>query len=96
MATILSVGCPSDHGGMVITGDPTALIDGKPVARIGDQHSCPQSYPDGQPHSVTPIFPGSPCSNRPTVNGIPMALSGDVTQCGAQMLPCGINANVQC
>ena len=35
---MLHVQCPSDHGGMIITGDATMQIDGFPVARIGDLH----------------------------------------------------------
>jgi uncharacterized Zn-binding protein involved in type VI secretion len=94
MATSLAVGCQSDHGGMIITGDPVMIIDGKPVARIGDLHSCPESYPDGEPHSVTPIIQSAFSSNRPSIRGIPAAISGDTTACGAQMLPCGINFTI--
>lgn len=88
MKDILTVGCMSDHGGVIITGDPTTTSNGKPVARIGDLHSCPQSYPGGAPHSVTPIVPGSGCQNRGTILGRPIAISGDKTGCGASLLPC--------
>ncbi len=94
--TIMTVGDKSNHGGLIITGDPTMTIDGKPVARIGDLHSCPQVYPGGVPHSVTPIVPGSSCSNRPISRGVPVALSGDLTTCGAQLLPGSPNATVIC
>lgn len=85
MATILTVGCFSDHGGKIITGDSSMLIDGKPVARIGDLHSCPR-YDGDRPHGVEPIIASS-IPNRPTVNGVPLACSGDKTACGAILLP---------
>lgn len=93
---IITVGCNSDHGGTVITGDPTATINGKPVSRIGDLHSCPEEYPGGVPHSVTPIIIGTPCPYRGTVNGQQMAISGDKTGCGATLLPCPSNGSVDC
>lgn len=87
---ILTVNCPSNHGGHIITGDPTMKIDGKPVARIGDLHSCPMVYPPGIiPHAVTPIIIGVPIPNRPTVNGRLIAFEGDMTTCGAKLLKCG-------
>jgi uncharacterized Zn-binding protein involved in type VI secretion len=98
MATILTVGCFSTHGGVIITGDPLMTINGKPVARIGDLHACPLFYPFvvPVPHAVQPIIPG-PCSaQRPTVNGRPLALSGDLTPCGAVLLPCGDLGNCPC
>jgi uncharacterized Zn-binding protein involved in type VI secretion len=32
---------PTVHGGMVVVGCPTVLIDGLPASRIGDMHVCP-------------------------------------------------------
>lgn len=94
--TLLAVGDKSSHGGVIVTGDPIMLIDGKPVARIGDLHACPQTYPGGVPHSTTPIVEGSACPNRPSIRGIPAALSGDTTTCGAQLLPGSPNATAAC
>ena len=34
-------GDPTNHGGAVVTGTPTVMIDGKPAARKEDIASCP-------------------------------------------------------
>lgn len=78
--TIITVGCPTDHGGQVISGDPIAKINGKPIAKIGDICSCPI-------HGTTRIVAG-PCTARGLINGRPTAVSGDMTDCGAKLLPC--------
>lgn len=92
--SILTVGCVSDHGGQIITGDPSMQIDGKPVARVGDLHSCPQFYPTVPPipHSVTPIIRTAPVEVRGSVNMREFAYEGDTTGCGAVMLKCSTNA----
>ena len=91
---MLTVGCPSDHGGQIITGDPTMTVNGKPVARIGDLHSCPQFYAGASPipHAVTPIVLVSKMEQRPMVNGRMIAFEGDMSGCGAVLLKCGTNA----
>jgi uncharacterized Zn-binding protein involved in type VI secretion len=95
MKTMLTVGCKSSHGGVIITGDPTAIVNGKPVARIGDLHACPLSNgPD--PHSITKIVPAGNCINRPLLMGRPMAMSGDMTACGAVLLPGPSLGSIQC
>jgi uncharacterized Zn-binding protein involved in type VI secretion len=86
--TIIYVGCKSDHGGVVLTGDPLATVCGVPMSRIGDLHACPQFYPGPSPHGVTAIVRG-PCSqDRGTVNRREFAVSTDRTGCGASLLPC--------
>ena len=39
---IIVVGDATDHGGKVISGSPLHDVDGKPVARFGDQVDYPQ------------------------------------------------------
>lgn len=92
--SILTVGCMSDHGGQIITGDPSMQIDGKPVARVGDLHSCPQFYPTVPPipHAVTPIIRTAPVEVRGSVNMREFAYEGDTTGCGAVLLKCSTNA----
>jgi uncharacterized Zn-binding protein involved in type VI secretion len=83
----------SDHGGKIITGDATMKIDGLPVARLGDLHSCPLVYPVLViPHAVTPIIMGVYIENRPLINGVPAAFEGDMTMCGAKLLSCNSKA----
>lgn len=94
MATIIRIGDKSSHGGIMITGSPTATVSGLPVCRIGDLHSCPQFYPGGVPHSVTPIVAAAGVIARPTVDGIPIAVNGDIAGCGAVLLPSDFTATV--
>lgn len=87
---MLHVGCTSDHGGQIITGDPSMLINGKPVARIGDLHSCPQFYGGASPipHAITPIIMTAKIPERPMVNGRYIAFETDISGCGAVLLKC--------
>ncbi|MFS2025551.1 PAAR domain-containing protein [Massilia sp. GER05] len=36
---IIVVGDSTDHGGKVISGSPSHDVDGKPIARLGDQRA---------------------------------------------------------
>jgi uncharacterized Zn-binding protein involved in type VI secretion len=93
---ILTIGCTSTHGGVIITGDPTFVIGGKPAARIGDLHFCPQSYPGPVPHAITPIVKG-PCGTiRPDSRGIQLAFATDKTGCGAILLSKDTGASCEC
>lgn len=47
---ITRIGDCCDHGAVVITGDNTRIVDGRPVARIGDLVDCP--IPG---HGINPI-----------------------------------------
>ncbi len=72
------LGDASSHGGTIITGSVTTIVNGRPVARMGDMHVCP--IPG---HGVTPIVGGS--MNTAT-DGKPNARMGDVTGCGAVII----------
>jgi uncharacterized Zn-binding protein involved in type VI secretion len=65
----------SSHGGVIITGAMQTVVNGRPVARMGDLHSCP--IPG---HGVTSIVSGG---LNTVTEGIPNARIGDVTACGA-------------
>ncbi len=65
----------SSHGGVIITGAMRTVVNGMPVARMGDLHTCP--IPG---HGVTPIVTGSLDT---VTEGMPNARIGDVTACGA-------------
>jgi uncharacterized Zn-binding protein involved in type VI secretion len=75
---IIVVGDPTDHGGQVISGSPTQQINGKAIARLGDQVDCPQKG-----HGVNAIVEGDPSM---LINGIPVALAGHKTACGCTLL----------
>jgi len=78
----------TDHQGFpptpVIAGSPTCLIDGKPVARVGDP-LAPHSKPKHPPH------PRSIVSGSATVmiDGQPAAVTGGAISCGGVTIGSG-------
>ena len=74
------LGTISDHGGTIISASGvTFLTSGGAVALLGDLHSCPIPY-----HYTTPIVSG--CATKATVGGIPVAILGATTGCGATLI----------
>jgi len=80
---IIVVGDTTSHGGKVISGAKTHTIDGKAIARKGDQVDCPQKYSDGRPHGVNNITEGHPGM---MIDGQPVALHGHHTECGCTLI----------
>ena len=76
---IICVGDQTSHGGVVIVGTPTTTINGKMVARVGDQVTCPQHGHGG----TTVIVSGDATM---MVDGKPVARHGDKTACGADLI----------
>ena len=71
------VGDSTSSGGQVVTGSAFTDIDGKPVARVTDQATCPA-------HSGTfPIVDGDTTT---LVDGQPVALHGSKLACGCAVL----------
>ena len=68
----------SDHGGVIITASTRTKVEGKFVARVNDQHSCPLPG-----HGVTPIVTGSP---RFSAEGAKVARTSSLTGCGAVII----------
>ena len=65
-------GDTTSHGGVITTGEPGVLINGRPVATVGDLYTCPTC-------GVTaPIVSGVP---NVLVNGKPIARVGDFCAC---------------
>ena len=77
------LGDTSSHGGTVITGSVTTIVNGRPVARMGDLHVCP--IPG---HGVTPIVSGSLDT---ATDGRPNARMGDMAGCGAVIVTGSLN-----
>lgn len=75
---IAKMGDMTSHGGVIISGAARTLVEGVPVARMGDLHACPI-----QGHAVNPIISGSPST---LVEGAPVARMGDMTACGATII----------
>jgi len=69
-------GDSTSHGGQVNAGLDSYLIEGKPIARVGDTVTCPKCGP-------TLIIQGHPAW---TVNGKLVALHGHATSCGATLI----------
>lgn len=78
MPHIICLGDPTSHGGKVesITA-PWFTVDGIPVARVGDQCSCPKP---GHHHCT--IANGNPAH---LIDGIEVAYAGNTTTCGAEL-----------
>jgi uncharacterized Zn-binding protein involved in type VI secretion len=71
---------PTAHPGTVAgPGVPNVLINGKPAAVVGDQHTCAMPTPAG-PHPPAPFAKGS---LTVFISGRPALRVGDVSGCGA-------------
>lgn len=78
------LGDRTSHGGTVLEGDPTTLINGKPLARVGDKVFCPQCK------GTFPITSGDDTS---LFSDKPGARHGDSVACGATLI--GSQSQVQ-
>lgn len=82
MSFAARIGDPTTHpGALAGVGAPNVLIEGKPAARVGDQHVCAFPPPAG-PHPANAVAKGS---LTVTINGQPAARVGDACACGAQI-----------
>lgn len=79
------LGDRSSHGGTIITGSLTTMVNGRPAARMGDMHVCPLPH-----HGVTPIITGSLDT---TTDCRPNARIGDITGCGAVIVTGSMNTS---
>jgi uncharacterized Zn-binding protein involved in type VI secretion len=77
MAPAARLGDPTAHGGTIVAGLPTVLIESKPAARFGDTHVCPM-VTALVPHVGGPIAFGSPTV---LIGGQPAARQGDPCVC---------------
>ena len=85
---LIVIGDKTDHGGVVLTGSSFTLVDGKPVACVGDTVSCPLHGRGG----VTVIATGS--SNM-SIDGRMVARHGDKTACGAILLSSQVESSCE-
>ncbi|MGE5650292.1 MAG: PAAR domain-containing protein [Bacillota bacterium] len=75
---LIVTGDATDHGGTVVSGAATTDANGRRIARIGDQVTCPRKG-----HGTNAIVSGDPTV---IVDGSPVARHGDVTACGAVLI----------
>lgn len=73
----ITVGCPTTGGGTVLTGDSSFLIEGIPVACVGDTASCPLHK------TVATIVSGDA---HMQVLGRAVARANDALSCGCKLL----------
>lgn len=74
MKGFVCLGDPTSHGGSVITATSKIILNGKPVAQLGDLVYCPK---DG--HGVNPIV--DPNSSAIT-DKTPVCMTGAKSACG--------------
>lgn len=72
------LGDSTDHGGFVISASETSDCNGKGIARVGDQVTCPR-----RGHGTTVIVTGDPSA---LIDERPAARHGDKTACGATLI----------
>jgi uncharacterized Zn-binding protein involved in type VI secretion len=73
---LIRKGDKTTHGGEVLTGDETFIVEGRAVARVGDSVSCPRCRGTHQ------IVTGAPTMFSPQM----MARHDDLTDCGAKLI----------
>lgn len=74
----ITIGSPTTGGGQVISANSSFLIEGKPVACVGDKATCPK-------HKTTAtIISGDPYM---LVMGKSVARVNDSLSCGCKLLP---------
>lgn len=84
MRPLIRLGDPTSHGGIVASASPNCEVMGKAVARLGDRVVCPLSG-----HAVGVIIEGDPDW---LIDGLPVALEGHLTSCGASLIATQANA----
>lgn len=78
MKALITVGCVTDHGGLINTGDASFLIEGKAVHLDGMTHYCPKCKV--QARAITTQQGFMVVANRSII------AVGDVSTCGAKYL----------
>jgi uncharacterized Zn-binding protein involved in type VI secretion len=79
MINLIRLGDATDHGGKVITASKTMRLDGRFVARKGDEVSCPK-HPEINPNL---IVEGDKSMSD---DGIPVARHGHRATCGCHLI----------
>jgi uncharacterized Zn-binding protein involved in type VI secretion len=83
----ICVGDKTSGGGVVITGSPTDIINGKMMARIGDKATCTVK---NHPRTVTIV---TSSDNSVITSGSPQAFHGDKLSCGCTLISSQVATN---
>ncbi|MCU7238523.1 PAAR domain-containing protein [Pseudomonas peradeniyensis] len=86
MNNIIRLGDTTDHGGQVIESIPHSHLNGKPMAGKGNLVFCPLCK------GAFPIIEGS---STYRINGVPVALDGMKTACGARLVASASHGSVE-
>lgn len=78
MKALITIGCKTDHGGIIILGDSTFLVDGKAVHLDGMIHFCPKCKTQTKAIASHQGFI--------TVSGRSVVAVGDTSTCGSRFL----------
>ncbi len=78
MKALITVGCKTDHGGIIVLGDSSFLVEGKAAHLDGMTHYCPKCRV--QSHAIA--------SNQGfvIVGGKSIVAVGDTSSCGSKYL----------
>lgn len=76
---LIRLGDATDHGGKVISASSSMHYDGRPLARKGDEVSCPK-HPKVRPNR---IIDGDAAM---TDGGVALALHGHRAACGCHLI----------
>lgn len=85
MRDVIRQGDKTDHGGVVTQGFPNTNLNGRPIAGVGHLVACPKCK------GIFPIVEGRVAYD---IDGIPVALHGMKTACGASLIACGSSGEV--
>lgn len=77
MGNFIRLGDTTSHGGTVISADMTMIVEGQPVARVGDMTVC---------RKCRGKFPIVPNQSNTSAMGQNIAREGDKTACGAVLI----------
>lgn len=78
MKALITVGCTTDHGGYIILGDSSFIVDGKAVHLDGMTHYCPKCQMQSKAIASNQGFM--------TVGGKSIIAAGDLSTCGAKYI----------
>jgi len=87
MPNIIRKGDRTDHGGVVIEGFEHTNFNGIPLAGVGHKVSCPRC------NGVFAIAEGNASYK---IGGIPVAVEGMKTTCGASLIASTSTGQVSC
>lgn len=78
MKALITVGCKTDHGGIIVLGDSSFTVEGKAVHLDGMTHFCPKCKVQSRAIASNQGFM--------TVGGKSIVAAGDTSSCGSKYL----------